>query len=111
MITGSSLEPTGRNANGESPQHQASLRSLMQLPGNIELDLWGRFVDRLPALNIPGYFNLDTRIGWRPIKNIEVSVVGQNLLDSRRPEFTSSIVAQSATEVQRGAYVKLTWRY
>ena len=111
MITGSSLDPTGRNANGESPQHQASLRSLMQLPGNIELDLWGRFVDRLPALNIPGYFNLDTRIGWRPIKNFDVSVVGQNLLESRRPEFTSSIVAQSATEVQRGAYVKLTWRY
>ena len=111
MITGTSLDPTGRNANGESPQHQASLRSLMQLPGNIELDLWGRFVDRLPTLNIPAYVSLDTRLGWKPIKNIEVSVVGQNLLESRRPEFTTAFVAQNGTETQRGAYVKLTWRY
>jgi iron complex outermembrane recepter protein len=111
MITGTSLDPTGRNANGESPQHQASLRSLMQLPGNIELDLWGRFVDRLPTVNIPAYLSLDTRIGWKPIKNIEVSVVGQNLLESRRPEFSSAFVAQNGTEAQRGAYVKLTWRY
>lgn len=111
MITGTSLDPLGRNANGESPQHQASLRSLMQLPGDIELDLWGRFVDRLPALNIPAYVSLDTRLGWKPTKTLEVSIVGQNLLESRRPEFTSSFVAQNATEVQRGAYVKLTWRY
>lgn len=83
----------------------------MQLPGDIELDLWGRFVDRLPALNIPAYVSLDTRLGWKPTKTLEVSIVGQNLLESRRPEFTSSFVAQNATEVQRGAYVKLTWRY
>ena len=111
MITGTSLDPTGRNANGESPQHQASLRSLIQLPGNLELDLWGRFVDRLPTLNIPAYVSLDTRLGWKPTKSLDVSIVGQNLVESRRPEFTSAFVAQSGTEVQRGAYVKLTWRY
>ncbi|MBX3324282.1 MAG: TonB-dependent receptor [Nitrospira sp.] len=111
MITGASLDPTGRNANGDSPQHQASLRSLMQLPGNIELDLWGRFVDRLPALNIPAYISMDTRLGWKPSKNVEVSIVGQNLLESRRPEFATSFVAQNGTEVQRGTYIKLTWRH
>jgi iron complex outermembrane receptor protein len=111
MITGTSLDPLGRNANGESPQHHASLRSLMQLPGNFELDLWGRFVDRLPALNIPAYVSLDTRLGWKPTKTFDVSIVGQNLLESRRPEFSSSFVAQNGTEVQRGAYIKLTYRY
>jgi len=111
MITGQSLDPTARTPSGGSPQHQASLRSLIQLPGNIELDLWGRFVDRLPAMNIPAYVSLDTRLGWKPIKNVEVSIVGQNLLESRRPEFTTVIVAQNGTEPQRGAYIKLTWRY
>lgn len=111
MLTGSSLDPTGANANGESPRHQASLRSLMHLPGHVEIDLWGRYVDRLPALGIPGYFNLDVRLGWRPITNFEISVVGQNLLEAHHSEFTPSILAQNGTEIQRGAYVKLTWRY
>ncbi len=111
MITGLSLDPIGKNATGESPQHQASIRSLMQLPRNIEFDMWGRFVDQLPALNIPAYVSLDIRLGWKPINNLDISLVGQNLLESRRPEFSSSLVAQSATEIQRGAYVKLTYRY
>lgn len=111
MITGASGDPSARNPSEESPQHQATLRSLMQLPGNIELDLWGRFVDRLPVINIPAYVSLDTRLGWKPTKNFDVSIVGQNLLESRRPEFTSSLVYQNTSEVQRGAYVKLTWRY
>jgi iron complex outermembrane recepter protein len=111
MLKGNSLDSSSSNPNGESPRHQASLRSLMRLPGNVELDLWGHYVDRLPAIDIPGYFNLDARLGWKPFKNLDVSVVGQNLLEARRPEFASLIVANRATEVQRGAYVKLTWHY
>jgi len=111
MLTGDSLDPNGRKLNGQSPQHQASVRSSIRLPGNVELDLWGRYVDRLPTLNIPGYFNLDVRLGWKPIPNLDLSVVGQNLVDSHRPEFNASFVAQGSSEVQRGAYVKLTWRY
>jgi iron complex outermembrane receptor protein len=111
MLTGSSLDPTRENANGESPQHQISVRSLMRLPGNLELDLWGRYTDRLPAIAIPGYFNLDVRLGWKPVKNVEISVVGQNLLDTRHPEFSSTTVPLNGSEIQRGAYVKVVWRY
>ncbi len=111
MIPGSSQDPIGITASGQSPRHEASLRSYLQLPGNLELDLWGRYVDRLPALNIQGYFNLDARVGWRPMTNLDISVIGQNLIESHRPEFNASFVAQSSTEVQRGAYVRLTWRY
>jgi len=111
MITGDSLDPDGRKLNGQSPSHHASLRSLMRLPGNVEFDLWGRYVDRLPTLNIQGYFNLDLRLGWKPLHNLDLSVVGQNLIDSHRPEFNASFLEQGSSEVQRGAYVKLTWQY
>ncbi len=111
MLTGDSLDPLRNRAAGESPQHQVSVRSLMRLPGNLEFDLWGRYVDHLPALGVPGYINLDARLAWKPMKGLEVAVVGQNVLDTHRPEFVSSVVPQNGTEIQRGGYLKVTWRY
>jgi iron complex outermembrane recepter protein len=112
MLPGISTDPTGKTPEGESPRHQGSLRSLMKLPGNLELDLWGRYVDRLPAIAIPGYFDLDVRLGWRPIESFDISVVGQNLVEPQRPEFLSTLGSQaSSQQIQRGMYVKLTWRY
>ena len=42
---------------------------------------------------------------------MEVSLVGQNLLDNRRPEFRESIVSFVPTEIQRATYAKVTWRW
>lgn len=80
------------------PRHQASLRTLLDLPDNLELDLWLRYVDRLNRGDIPSC--------------LELSLVGQNLFDSRPPEFpTETLFNIAATEMQRGVYANLDWRY
>jgi iron complex outermembrane receptor protein len=111
LYTDRSADPTAGDAKGQSPAHQFSIRSLMSLPHNIELDLWGRYVDRLTVAQVPSYVTLDTRLGWKPTKQLEISLVGQNLLDSHRPEFREKIVSSAPTEIQRGVYGKVTWRF
>jgi iron complex outermembrane receptor protein len=87
------------------------LRAGIDLPAHLELDLWLRYVDRLRRDDIPSYLELDTRLGWKPRPNLEVALVGQNLLDSHHPEFPrETLFNVLPTEVQRGVYVKLTWR-
>ena len=103
-----SLNTTG----GNTPHHQGSLRSLMTLPFQLEFDSWVRVADNLPASNIAGYVELDLRLGWKPLPNLDLSLVGQNLLDNHHPEAAPSLfLATQPTEVQRSIYGKVTWRY
>ncbi len=95
----------------DSPEQQWNLRSFLDLPGNLEFDAAVYYVSELSHLGVPSYTRLDTRLGWRPTESLEVSVVGQNLLDSRHSEFGSANQAISATQVKRSFYGKLTWRF
>jgi iron complex outermembrane receptor protein len=99
------------DAEGESPEHQLSLRSSWDLLPNLDFDLWLRYVDNLPSLGIESYVTLDTRIAWRPNKNWELSIVGQNLLDAQHKEFKPEFGKVLTTEVQRGVYGKVLWNY
>jgi iron complex outermembrane recepter protein len=96
---------------GSSPEHQVSLISSIELRDSFSLDLWARYVDRLSARGIDSYFTVDARLAWRPTRNLELSVVGQNLLDNRHPEFRAGLVPVQRTEVERSVYGKITWRF
>ncbi len=93
------------------PRHQFSLRSSMDLPMDMEFDLWLRSVDDLPVVNIDGYCTMDARLGWKPNKNIELSLVGQNIFDNQHPEFKEEVLNLDRTEVERTFYFKVTWRF
>lgn len=100
-----------KNTEGKSPEHQFSLRSMMDISHNLQLDLWLRSVDRLESIDISGYTTLDARIGWRPLDNLELSIVGQNLFDAQHPEFVDTQFKYVNTEVQRSAYAMLVWSF
>ncbi|HKY09819.1 MAG TPA: TonB-dependent receptor [Candidatus Binatia bacterium] len=102
---GSTDTVTEAPTEGGSPHNQVSLTTFMNLPGNLELDGIFRYIDNLPGQNIGRYFNLDVRLGWHVIKNVDLSVVGQNLLAGHHAE------GASGTQVQRGIYTKATWRW
>src|SRR5216684_3209987 len=82
-----SLDPTPDNPNGSSPRHQWYARSSIDLPKHFDQDTTLRFVDHLPSLGLPGYYSLDAHVGWRPTRNLEFSIGGQNLLDNQHLEF------------------------
>jgi len=103
-------ELTEEHAN---PQHSVSLRSLLNLTDEIELDTWGRYVDELyiDYRNIPAYFTLDVRLGWHPHKDLQLSFSAQNLLDNHHPEFSDDLYIPTASQIQRGYLAQFSWRF
>jgi iron complex outermembrane receptor protein len=83
----------------------------MDLPWRLQFDATARYVDRVSQLGVNSYLSLDARLAWMATRNLELSIVGQNLLDDRHPEFTPTIIPTQATEVQRGIYGKITWHF
>ena len=106
---------TTSNAAGfKPPAHQVSLRSQLELTENVELDLWGRFVDQSEDYlksKLAGYVTLDVRLGWRPAKNLEVALVGRNLLHQRQQEFRPEFIQTLPSSVGREVYGKITWTF
>ncbi len=96
---------------GSSPRNQVSVRSSVDLFKNVEWDLWLRYVDELPELDVDDYVTLDARLAWSPTPSWELSVVGQNLLESSHLENDPFSWPTVPTEVERGVYVKATWRF
>ena len=96
---------------GESPRHQLSFRSAVDLARGLELDLTARWVDERPRLGIDSYASLDLRLGWKPRGSLEISLVGQNLLDGARVEFAPEIIPTHPTAAERGVYGKVAWRF
>lgn len=97
---------------GKSPRSQMFVQSSWDLGCDWEFDLIGRYVDTLSTERIPSYFEMDTRLAWRPKDGIEYALVGRNLLDRAHPEFGSNaFTGLLATEVQREVYGMVTLRY
>ena len=95
---------------GATPRHHTSLQSRMTWK-DWEFDAWYRYVDRIADLDIPGYHTVDLRLGWHIIAQLDLDLVGQNLLDPHRLEFSSRSGGTRVTEVQRAGYLRLTWHY
>jgi iron complex outermembrane receptor protein len=96
---------------GQSPHHQFNLRSSMDLPHNVQLDTFFRYVDSLPERNIDSYLEMDVRLGWKPVKNIEFSLSGRNLLDSSHAEFQAVGTAIPVIEVQRSLFGQISLKF
>jgi iron complex outermembrane receptor protein len=98
---------------GFDPSNQLYFRSAWDIRENWEFDVMARYVDKLEILNVPSYITMDMRLAWRPRKHLELAVVGQNLLQAYHWEFAGSSLFSPtyATEVPRGVYGTVTWRY
>lgn len=98
------------------PEHQAQLRSSVDLPCHLELNGDISFVDQLNAptisglMTIPSYVRLDIGLIWHPSSNWEVGVWGQNLAGDRHAEFTS-YKTSLVTEIPRGVSGRITWHF
>jgi iron complex outermembrane receptor protein len=91
----------------QDPQNEFSLRSSFDLPNNIDIDIGGRYVDKIAAAN--GYFAIDARVAWRPTKNWEVSVVGENLLAGQHIENPNFL--GNTTYVSPEVYGKVAFKF
>jgi iron complex outermembrane receptor protein len=90
-----------RQSLGSDPEYQYSIRSRMDFPHRVELDVSFRYVDELSVQRIGGYSSLDVRIGWHVNDSVQLSLSGFNLLDNQHPESGSTA---TPVEFRRGVF-------
>lgn len=89
------------------PSQHWMLRSSFDIDQHKELDITLRRVGKLRLPEVPAYTSLDMRFGWRLTRELELSLIGQNLLDRSHPEFGA---AANRSEFERSLFVRLLWR-
>ncbi len=95
----------------QSPQNQASLRSLLDISDSIRFDTMLRYVDSLPDYSIDGYIDLDVRVAYQLSKELELSLNGVNLLHEKHVEFRGIPVLTEPSGIERAGFIKLTAKF
>ncbi len=90
------------------PNHQALLRSSFDLGARWELDATFRYIGAISNQRVPGYGELDVRLGWRPTRAWELALSGRNLLHDQHSEFN---IPGSRREIGRSVYGQATWHF
>jgi iron complex outermembrane receptor protein len=106
-----SVDPTGPVNDGNTPKHQASLRSRLSLTPQVDFDVNLFAVGRLRELNIPAYNRLDLRLGWKAPAGLELALTGQDLLRKQHAEFGGLETESSPTDVPRTVELEVTWQF
>lgn len=95
----------------DSPEHQFSLRSNMNIGNTLNLDIWARYVDELQIQEVDSYVGLDIRLAWQALPSLELSLTGRNLLESSHLEFQEEFGSNVAVEIDRDFIAELTWQF
>ncbi|MBK8097345.1 MAG: TonB-dependent receptor [Planctomycetes bacterium] len=87
----------------EVPRNRSGLNVGVMLPGNLETNAILLYTE--DHWELPTYWRLDLRLGWRPNEHTSIDLVGQNLLDSQHPEYWYE------EQQQRGGYLLVSHRF
>ena len=60
---------------------------------------------------IGGYTDADLRLAWQVRRDLELSLVGQNLLHARRAQYVADTLPSSSLAIERAAYLKAVWSF
>jgi iron complex outermembrane receptor protein len=104
---------------GSQPRHQVSLRSSFDIRRDLEFDVWLYYVDELAELavtsptfsaSVDAYYSVNARLGWRPRQDLELSLVGANLLGPSHVEFVQETYP-FPEQVERSIYGQIKWSF
>ena len=97
------------------PEHHASIGTSIDFPRGVEFDTHLRWVDTLENNNegqvgtVPSYLDLNVRMGVHVSDNVEISIVGKNLLDDHHQEIGGT--GMNRVEIRRSVFAKVALRY
>ena len=86
---------------GADPESWGKVRAAFDLGAGREVDLMLRHYAELETRDVPSYTALDARLAWKPRRNLELSLLLQNLLDAGHVEW------DPGAELGRAAFLKL----
>jgi iron complex outermembrane receptor protein len=112
-VAASCLLPFGcASAQTTNPLDQLSfdeqLRSSVDLPSNVQLDLQLYRIESLPEPTVPAYTELNARLGWFVTAALELAIQGRNLLHATHAEYGE---ANARSEIERSFHGLVRWRF
>jgi len=112
-LVNGSKDSASQSAEQASPLSKASVWSALDLGHHLQLDAALRYVGNIEVagVNIDSYLEADLRLGWEASPGLELSIIGQNLLDNRHTEYLPDFINTQPTEVQRSIYGRVTWSF
>lgn len=93
-----------------SPKRQYHIRSYIDLPNNLEFDAMLYSVGAVERTIVPAYSRVDLRLGWRPRKDFDVSLILQNAFQVEHREFDVGL-DEKQTMLQHSLFTKVTWGF
>ena len=90
------------------PSSHSILRVSYDITPNHLIDATIRHVNKLTDPAVPAYTALDLRYGWQINRDIELSIVGKNLLDPKHAEFSG---ASTRPDYDRSLFAKVQWNF
>ena len=104
-------DPTTGGTEKINPRHQLSVRSNYDFSEKLQLNLWLRYTSEIAFYNIPSYATMDAKLIYKPTKNTELFIVGQNLFSQNHREFVSDFIPIVPVYIPRGVYAGVQWRF
>lgn len=111
---GSSDTSTAEAAESASPQQQAGLRAAWQPAADWTAWAFLRHVGAAsrssPNGRVPAYTELNLRLAWQAARQLELALIGDNLLDDQHGELRS-VIGPAYVEVPRSGLLELRWTW
>lgn len=102
------------------PEHQVSLHGSWAMLPTLQVNVWLKYQSDTnmydagsfftSEIDIDAFFALDLGLIWQVKDNLEVSLVGQNLLDESRLQYVSESLSP-AIEIEREVLLKCTYSF
>ena len=99
-----------------TPERIFTLRTGYAISPTVQWDAWLRHSSALYTYSfeagrrVDPHWTLDMRLGWKASRDLEISIVGQNLLDRRHLEAIDEPLPSIVNEIERGVYLRADWR-
>ncbi|WP_429204949.1 TonB-dependent receptor plug domain-containing protein [Massilia sp. UYP11] len=93
---------------GNDPRVTWTVRSAHDLGARLRADLALRYVARMPQTALPSYHELDARLAWQLRPDLEIALVGRNLLHRRHAEYGA---AGSRQLIERSVFASAALRF
>jgi iron complex outermembrane receptor protein len=108
-----STDSTSQGAEDASPVNKAAIWSAHNFGNNLQFDAALRYVGdiEVSGVSVDSYIEADLRLGWEARPGLELSIIGQNLLNSHHAEFLPDFIDTQPTEVERSIYGRVNWAF
>jgi iron complex outermembrane receptor protein len=104
-------DPSAAGLIGNTPHQEYKLHATWHPREHWTIDAVARHTDRLRAAAIPAYNGLDLRLAWLLRPDLELSVVGTDLLRAKHTEIAASFLGGDVRPIPRRGYLQITYRH